>query len=81
MKRSSRDDDVDCHALTPSASPKVQYAYTSRNQLSSITADGYPSSATYGYDLAGNRITKTATDPSNTTRKWSNRSDEQLRLR
>jgi RHS repeat-associated protein len=36
----------------------VTYAYTSRNQMASVTLDGSPPLATYTYDLAGNRLTK-----------------------
>jgi YD repeat-containing protein len=36
----------------------LSYAYTARNQLASVSADGPPPLATYTYDLAGNRIGK-----------------------
>ncbi|HEY5892529.1 MAG TPA: hypothetical protein VIT91_04790 [Chthoniobacterales bacterium] len=36
----------------------VAYTYTHRNEVASITADGPPPLATYGYDLNGNRISK-----------------------
>jgi hypothetical protein len=33
--------------------------YTARNQLATVSAEGPPPLAAYGYDLAGNRIRKT----------------------
>lgn len=37
----------------------IGYAWTARNQLASVSADGPPPVATYTYDAAGNRLTKT----------------------
>lgn len=45
--------------LTYPDSLALTYAYTARNQMSSVTAGSPPPLATYTYDLAGNRLTKT----------------------
>jgi RHS repeat-associated protein len=44
--------------LTPDGS-ETTYGYTARNELATVSAGGPPPLATYGYDLAGNRIRKT----------------------
>lgn len=45
---------------------RVAYAYTQRNQLSTIATGGNKSLAAYTYDLNGNRITKTIINGTNT---------------
>jgi RHS repeat-associated protein len=52
------DSDGNRASLTYPAGNTATYAYTGRNQVSSITVDGPPPVATYTYDLNGNRITK-----------------------
>ena len=48
--------------LTNPDGTQVAYAYTTRNQLSSVSLSGPPPLATYVYDLAGNRVTKSLED-------------------
>ncbi len=53
--------DVDGNRATmtnPDSSQLVQYAYTARNQVASITVGGAPPMASFTYDAAGNRLTK-----------------------
>jgi RHS repeat-associated protein len=52
--------------LTYPAGTVVSYAYTGRNQVATITADGPPPLVTYTYDLNGNRVSK-AVENSTTT--------------
>ena len=46
-------------SMTTPAGSVISYAYTGRDQVASITADGGPALATYAYDLAGNRTGRT----------------------
>jgi len=57
-------------AMTSPAGSVIQYAYTGRNQVGSITADGGPALATYTYDLAGRRIGRTLENNTATTYQY-----------
>ena len=53
------DTDGNRTTITTPAGSVINYTYTGRNQVGSITADGGPALATYAYDLAGNRTGRT----------------------
>jgi RHS repeat-associated protein len=54
----SYDADGNRASVTYPSGHSVTYAYTNRNQVASLTADGPPPIATYTYDLSGNRLSK-----------------------
>ncbi len=51
-------EDGDRASLSYPGGSAIGYTYTSRNELSSVTADGPPPLASYAYDLAGRRASK-----------------------
>ncbi|HEY5894956.1 MAG TPA: RHS repeat-associated core domain-containing protein [Chthoniobacterales bacterium] len=52
------DADGNCATLTYPNGMVVNYAYTNRNEVASIVANGPPPLVTYGYDANGNRTLK-----------------------
>jgi RHS repeat-associated protein len=59
-------------SLTYPSGSVVTSAYTNRNQVASITADGPPPMATYSYDLNGNRTAKSLENNTSTTYAYDN---------
>ncbi len=53
--------------LTNPDGTQVTYAYTTRNQLQSVSLSGPPPLVTYSYDLAGNRTAKSLENSTSTT--------------